>query len=89
MENGKIRGILTVGDIAEAYMLNSEDDILYKARTRCRHIIETIDGEMVCGNPHSYITNGKVIIERPHVELMEHFIKPGDLVNLMTGRNHS
>ena len=44
VENGKIRGILTVGDIAEAYMLNSEDDILYKARTRCRHIMETIDG---------------------------------------------
>ena len=82
VENGKIRGILTVGDIAEAYMLNSEDDILYKARTRCRHIIETIDGEMVCGNPHSYITNGKVIIGAAHVELMEHFVKPGDLVIL-------
>lgn len=82
VENGKIRGILTVGDIAEAYMLNSEDDILYKARTRCRHIIETIDGEMVCGNPHSYITKGKVIIGAAHVELMEHFVKPDDIVIL-------
>ena len=82
VENGKIRGILTVGDIAEAYMLNSEDDILYKARTRCRHIMETIDGEMVCGNPHSYITKGKVIIGAAHVELMEHFVKPDDIVIL-------
>lgn len=82
VDNGKIRGILTVGDIAEAYMLNAEEDILYKARTRCRHIMETIDGEMICGNPHSYITKGKVIIGAAHVERMEQYVNEGDIVIL-------
>ncbi len=37
---------------------------------------------MKCGNPHSYITDGKIIIAAAHVELMEHFVNPGDIVIL-------
>ncbi len=82
VENGKVRGILTVGDIAEAYMLNTEDNILYKSRTKYLHIVETIEGEMKCGNPHSYVTNGKIIIAAAHARLMEQFVNEGDIVIL-------
>lgn len=82
VENGKIKGLVTVGDIAEAYMLNDEDNVLHKARTRYQQIIDTINGKLVYGNPHSYVPDGKIIIGAAHVNIMEQFVKENDIVIL-------
>ena len=57
-----------------------ESDVLAKARTQYRNIATTVDGEIIIGNPHSYMSNGKVEIVASSRKLMADFIEPEDLV---------
>lgn len=82
VENGKIKGIVTVGDIAEAYMLEEHDNILHVSRTKYSQIAETIGGSLIYGNLHSYVPDGKVVVGAAHVELMEQHIHENDIVIL-------
>ncbi|MGN0395034.1 MAG: putative manganese-dependent inorganic diphosphatase [Coprococcus sp.] len=82
VEHGKIKGIVTVGDIAEAYMLAENENVLYASRTRYGQIVETIGGKLICGNAHSYVADGKVVVGTAHVELMEQYIHENDIVIL-------
>lgn len=80
VENGKIKGIVTVGDIAEAYILEGNDNILHVSRTKYAQIAETIGGSLIYGNSHSYVSNGKVVVGTAHVELLEQHIHENDIV---------
>ncbi len=78
--DGKLEGVITIGDIATSYMDVYESDVLAKARTQYRNIATTVDGEIIIGNPHSYMSNGKVEIVASSRKLMADFIEPEDLV---------
>lgn len=82
VKNDKVIGILTVGDIAEAYMLEESENILHISRTKYSQIANTIGGTLINGNPHSYVPNGKVVIGTAHIELMEQHIHENDIVIL-------
>lgn len=82
VERGKVKGIVTVGDIARTYMTEGNDYILHTARTRFQQIVETIDGTLITGNLHSYVPKGKVVIGAAHVERMEHYVHENDIVIL-------
>ena len=78
--NGKLEGVITIGDIAKTYMDVYDNTILAKARTQYRNIAKAVDGEIVSGNGHSYLLKGKVAIAASSRVLMNDFISKDDLV---------
>ena len=78
--DGKLEGVITIGDIAKTYMEVYDSTILSKARTQYRNIARAVEGEVVTGNEHSYLLNGKVAIAASSRILMSDFIDQDDLV---------
>lgn len=80
--NQKLEGVITTEDIATSYMDVYDNRILGNAKTQYRNIVNTLDGELISGNPHGYFTKGKVVVAASSPELMETFIEQDDLVLL-------
>lgn len=78
----KLEGVITTNDIATSYMDVYDNHILARARTQYQNIVDTLDGEVVTGNPHAYVVKGKVAVAASSPEFMEHFIDKDDLVIL-------
>ncbi len=78
--DGKLEGLITIGDIAKTYMDVYDSTILAKARTQDRNIARAVDGEIVTGNEHGYFQKGKVVIAASSRILMSDFIAKDDLV---------
>lgn len=78
----KLEGIITTGDIATSYMDEYDNHILANARTQYQNIVNTVDGEVVTGNPHAYFVKGKVVVAASSPDMMETFIEKDDLVIL-------
>lgn len=81
-KHDRLEGLITTEDIAEAYMDVHDSKILSTAHTAYKNIIDTLDGELVCGNEDAYYTQGKVLIAAANPDLMESYIEEGDLVIL-------
>lgn len=81
-EEGKLKGLITTGDIVEAYMNVEDECVLSEAHTPYRNITETLDGEMVVGEIGDRMEGGKVVIAAGNPEMMEEMIGKGDLVIL-------
>lgn len=81
-KHGRLEGVITTEDIAEAYMDVRDSKILSTAHTAFRNIVDTVDGSMICGNIDAYYTKGKVLIAAANPDLMENYIEEGDLVIL-------
>ena len=78
--DGKLEGLITIGDIAKTYMDVYDSTILAKARTQYRNIARAVEGEIVTGNEHGYFQKGKVVIAASSRILMSDFIAKDDLV---------
>ena len=76
----KLEGIITIGDIANSYMELYDSYLLSDARTQYRSIMNTLDGEIITGNEHAYFVKGKVVIAASSPDMMENFIDEDDLV---------
>lgn len=81
-QDNHLEGLITINDIATSYMDVYDSKILSEARTQYKNIIETIDGELICGNEHAYFVKGKVVIAAANPDLMESYIDTDDLVIL-------
>lgn len=82
VRSGKLEGIISTEDVAKAYMDVYDSTILSTAHTKYVNIVETLEGSMVEGNPEAYFIKGKVLIAAANPDVMEGYIKPGDLVIL-------
>lgn len=80
--NNKLEGLITVGDIARSYMDVYDSNILARSKTQYRNIASTIDGKIISGNAHSYVSKGKVAIAASSRQLMSDFVDEDDLVIL-------
>lgn len=78
--DGRLEGVITIGDIAKTYMDVYDSTILSKARTQYRNIARAVEGEILTGNEHSYLLKGKVAIAASSRILMSDFINKDDLV---------
>lgn len=78
----KLEGIITTGDIATSYMDEYDSHILANAKTQYQNIVNTLNGEVVTGNPHAYFVRGKVVVAASSPDMMEDFIEKDDLVIL-------
>lgn len=78
----KLEGLITIGDIARSYMDVYDSKILATAKTPYINIIETIEGEMIVGDPDSFLSEGKVLIAAANPDMMENYIEEHDVVIL-------
>lgn len=81
--NGRLRGIISIKDIATANMDIYETRILAMSRTRYSNVLDTIDGTMIVGDPNEEITKGKILIGAANPDLLENYVEDGDM--LLTG----
>ena len=79
-EDKCLKGLISVADIAKSYMNVYDSEILAKAETPYRNILEVLEGSMVVGNPDDCVTSGKVLIGAAKPEMMENFVEEGDIV---------
>ena len=77
-----LQGLITINDIAKSYMDENDSAIVSVARTPYRNIMETLDAEMVVGDPEASFTEGKVVIAAANPDVMENYINPHDMVIL-------
>jgi len=85
-EDGYLEGLITIGDIATSYMDVYDSSILAKAKTSYHNIIETLDAELVVGDPNAIFDAGKVLVAAANPDLMEGYIEENDLV--ITGNRY-
>jgi len=81
-EDNKLKGLITTGDITMSYMDVYDSKILSEAHTQYSNIVNTLEGTMLVGSPEEYFDKGKVLIAAANPDLMEDYIKEGDLVLL-------
>ena len=81
-ENEFLKGLITIEDIAKSYMDVYDSRIIANAGTPFRNIVETLDGEMISGEPDETIKSGKCLIAAANPDLMESYIEKGDIVIL-------
>lgn len=81
-ETNELEGVITTGDIATSYMDVYDNKILAIARTQYQNIVNTLDGEIITGDPDAYFEKGKVVVAASSPDLMEETIENDDLVIL-------
>lgn len=79
---GELQGLITIGDIANAYMDVYDNCILSVANTPYKNILETLEAEMLVGDENAVFNRGEVIIAAANPDVMEDFIHEGDMVIL-------
>lgn len=82
LEDDKLIGIATTGDIVRSYMDEYDNTMLSKAKTQYQNIIDTLNGELLTGDANRCFTEGKVTIGASSTEAMAEFIQKNDLVIL-------
>ncbi len=83
-EAGGLTGMITVKDLAKANMDTFDTTVLADAETSYKNLVETTEGELLCGDPEARITTGRILIGTTPEALTER-VRPGDLV-LVTNR---
>ncbi len=81
-DDKKLLGLITKGDIAKTYMGVYDSRVLSENRTPYKNILETLDGEMLVGDPEGVVESGKILIAAANPDLMEEYIEDGDMVML-------
>lgn len=81
-EDGRLEGVITIGDITKSYMNLYDSSIISKANTKYSNILETLEGSIVVGDAEKYFDQGKVLIAAANPDLMESYIEKNDLVIL-------
>ena len=79
-EDGRLYGLITIGDIAKSIMDVHDSNILATAQTPYSNIVDTLEAEVLAGEIEGRKASGKVIIAAANPDLMEEYIEPGDMV---------
>lgn len=78
--NNILEGIITINDIALSYMDVYDNNILAKAKTPYKNLVEVLEGNLVSGNIHNHIVNGKVSIGATNPHVIERLIEKDDIM---------
>ena len=81
-DNQRLQGLITIGDIANAYMDVYDNCILSVAGTPYKNILETLDAELLLGDKNALYDRGEVVIAAANPDVMEDYIHEGDMVIL-------
>lgn len=78
----KLKGLVTIGDVARSYFEIFDSNILSTAKTSFKNIVETLDGTVVTGDVNAVYEKGKVLIAAANPDTMENYIEENDIVIL-------
>ncbi len=81
-KDGTLEGLITIEDIAKSYMDVYDNRIIASAKTPFGNLMETLEGEMIVGDPQEVISSGKCLIAAANPDLMESYIEKDDIVIL-------
>ena len=81
-EDGSFEGIISDTDITRYFMDAYSKTIMSEAGTKYYDIAETVNGEVVVGDPEEHFTEGRVIVGAASPENFRHYIHKKDLVIL-------
>ena len=79
-DDNRIQGLITMTDVAKAYMDAFDATIMTKAQTTYRNIVETMDGKMVVGDADASVSAGKICVAAGNAATMASVIEKGDTV---------
>ena len=79
-KDGQMVGLVTQGDIARSMMEEHASTALASSCVSLRNIIDTLDGELIVGDPDFVFEKGKVAIGAANPELMTQYIQPNSMV---------
>ena len=79
-KEGALEGLITIGDIAKTYMDTTDSYLLSRARTQYQKIAETINGEIIEGNPHGYFIKGRVMVGTANPDRMKEYVEEDDMI---------
>lgn len=82
VENERLKGVITVKDIATANMDQLNTHMLADAHTSYQNIVETLEAEVLAGEVKGKVVQGKIMIAAGSPEQMEQGMEPGDVVIL-------
>ena len=81
-EGDKLKGLISITDIATAYMDVYDNKMLATAAASYKNILDTLDGEMAVGSEEGYFDKGEVVIATANPDILEDYIHEGDMVVL-------
>lgn len=81
-ENRNLEGVVTIKDIATAYMGSLDRTILAQAKTSYKNLVEALDGTLVVGDENGRVESGQLHVNGGTTETMEQVVQPGDIVLL-------
>ena len=87
-EEQKLKGVITVKDVATANMDGLDTHILEKAETSYQNILDILEGTVLVGNIEGKRVTGRIIIGSGSAEQIEKSISPGDVV-IVANRSES
>ncbi|MCR4801494.1 MAG: putative manganese-dependent inorganic diphosphatase [Lachnospiraceae bacterium] len=76
----KLVGLISVADIAKSYMDVYDCEIISKAKTTYKNLLEVLEGTMIVGDENGCVEQGKVLIGAANPEMMENYVDEGDIV---------
>ena len=82
VDGDRLKGLLTVKDIATANMDRLDAHILAEAKTSYQNVVETLNAEVVVGNIEGRTVEGNIVIGASNPDIMEKAISKGDIVIL-------
>ena len=82
IEDDKLKGLVTISDVAKSYFEMYDSDILSVSSTSLSNIVDTLKGEVITGDIDKHFNKGKMIIAAANPDMMENMIEEGDFVIL-------
>lgn len=79
-EEQHLVGLISVADIAKSYMDVYDCEIISKAQTPYKNLLEVLEGNMLVGDETGCVDTGKVLIGAANPEMMENYVDEGDIV---------
>ncbi len=77
---GRLEGIITIGDIAKYFMDPPQRFPLSASKTRYKNIVMTLGGKVLVGNELGLFSKGKVLIGAGTPDAMQNYMDSDDLV---------
>ncbi len=75
-----LEGLVSISDIAQAYMDTADSFLLSNANTQYKRIVETLQGSILAGDEESYFTEGRVLVSAVNPQLLGSYQNEKDMV---------
>jgi manganese-dependent inorganic pyrophosphatase len=79
-EDQTLKGVITASDITYSDMDVYDNEVIAKAKTPYKNIMETLEGKLIVGDENHCVDSGKVLVSAANPDLMAEFVNPGDVV---------